>query len=167
MSAETCPVVSLKISHSTCLQILKTRHLQTWKLDDKHVRWMWWNRILLECQKHMECSPRRLPVWVYQWFAETLCAQNLIVVMGCVASMLLFTTISTWSFWLVFGTWRCHQAKKKKQKPIEGLRVQITATSKHKEDKLCKPVLGITSCVRPSGQTSRLSGNLALLFNHF
>ena len=114
MSAETCPVVSLKISHSTCLQILKTRHLQTWKLDDKHVRWMWWNRILLECQKHMECSPRRLPVWVYQWFAETLCAQNLIVVMGCVASMLLFTTLSTWSFWLVFGTWRCHQAKKKK-----------------------------------------------------
>lgn len=55
----------------------------------------------------------------------------------------------------------------KKQKPIEGLRVQITATSKHKEDKLCKPVLGITSCVRPSGQTSRPSGNLALLFIHF
>lgn len=41
------------------------------------------------------------------------------------------------------------------------------ATSKHKEDKLCKPVLGITSCVRPSGQTSRPSGNLALLFIHF
>lgn len=34
------------------------------------------------------------------------------MVTGGVASMLLFTTLSTWSFRLAFGTRRCHQVKK-------------------------------------------------------